>query len=89
MKKPKILVDLACARIAHAPAVLGPIEIHGHSEMPVCWRPLLQALADVVPISWIAAPRSVPEWLDGNRIEIRPSKPNDATGSMPRRSGSA
>jgi hypothetical protein len=79
MKKPKVLVDLACAGIAHAPAVLGPIEIHGHSEMPVCWRPLLQALADVVPLSWIAGPRSVPEWLDGNRIEIQRTRPNYAT----------
>jgi hypothetical protein len=38
MKKPEELVDLACARIAHAPAVPGPIEIHGHSEMPVSGR---------------------------------------------------
>ena len=79
MKKPRALVDLACARIAHAPAVLGPIEIHGHSEMPVCWRPLLRALADVVPVSWIAGPRSVPDWVHGKSIEIRRTEPNYAT----------
>ena len=78
MKKPKVLVDLARARIAHAPVVLGPIEIHGHSEMPVCWRPLLRALADVVPVSWVAGPRSVPDWVDGKSIKIQRTKPNDA-----------
>jgi len=78
MKKPKALVDLASARIAHAPVVLGPIEIHGHSEMPVCWRGLVPALAEVVPVTWIAGPRSVPDWLDGKRIEIRRTQPNDA-----------
>jgi len=78
LKKPKALVDLASARLAHAPVVLGPIEIHGHSEMPLCWRPLLPALAGVVPVTWIAGPRSVPDWLDGKRIEIRPTQPNDA-----------
>jgi hypothetical protein len=79
MKKPRALVDLASARIAHAPVVLGPIEIHGHSEMPVCWRGLLPALAEVVPVTWIAGPRSVPDWLDGKRIEIRRTRPNEAT----------
>jgi len=78
MKQPKALVDLACARIKHAPVVLGPIEIRGHSEMPVCWRPLLPALADVVPVTWVAGPRSVPGWLDRKRIEIHQAPPNDA-----------
>lgn len=74
MKKPRILVDLARAGIAHAPAVLGPVEIHGHSEMPVCWRPLLLALADVVPVTWIAGPRPVPGWLDTKRIKVQRAK---------------
>jgi hypothetical protein len=77
MKKPKALVELALARIAHPPTVLGPIEIHGHSEMPVCWRPLLPALAEVVPVTWVAGPRLVPNWVDGKRIEIRRTPTND------------
>lgn len=82
MRKPKALVDLARARIAHAPAVLGRIEIHGHSEMPVCWRPLLGALADVVQVTWVAGPRSVPEWVDGKRIQILRTEPNEATPEL-------
>lgn len=71
MKRPKELVELACARIEHAPTILGPVEIHGHSEMSPCWRPLLAALANVVPVAWIAGVRSIPVWLEGLKIEIR------------------
>jgi hypothetical protein len=70
------LVELACARIQHALAVLGPIEIHGHSEMSPCWRPLLAALARSVPVTWVAGPRAVPAWLEGKKIEIRYVKPD-------------
>ena len=45
MKRPAELVDLARSRIRHATAVLGEVEIHGHGEMPLCWRPLLFMLA--------------------------------------------
>jgi hypothetical protein len=33
MKRPTELVEFACKRFAHAKAALGPVEIHGHSEM--------------------------------------------------------
>ena len=46
MKRPRDLVELACSRIRHAPAVIGPVEIHGHSEMSPCWRPLLADVDD-------------------------------------------
>jgi hypothetical protein len=41
MKKPTDLVALACARIALTKTLLGPVDIRGHSEMPLCWRPLV------------------------------------------------
>jgi hypothetical protein len=82
MKQPKALVEQARARIAHAPAVLGPVEIHGHSEMPVCWRPLLRALADVVPVTCIAGPRSVPDWLDAKSIQILRTEPSAPTPEL-------
>jgi hypothetical protein len=77
-KKPKTLVDLACERAAYASVLLGPIAIRGHSEMPVCWRPLIDALSNVVPIIWVAGPRQVPDWVDGNRIEIQKREPSRA-----------
>ena len=78
MKKPKVLVELARARIPHAPAVLGSIEIHGHSEMPVCWRSLMLALAKILPVTWIAGARPVPEWINGAGIAVERAAPNDA-----------
>ena len=71
MKRPKELVELACSRIRHAAAVLGPVEIHGHSEMSPCWRPLLAALTTTVPVAWVAGARSTPSWLDKMKIDVR------------------
>jgi RecB family exonuclease len=77
MKRPKELVELACGRIRHASAVIGPVEIHGHSEMSPCWRPLLAALATPVPVMWVAGSRSVPLWLDAMKIDVRREAPTD------------
>jgi hypothetical protein len=77
MKRPKELVELACGRICHAPAVIGPVEIHGHSEMSPCWRPLFAALTTTVPVVWVAGSRSAPLWLDAMMIDIRREAPKD------------
>jgi hypothetical protein len=76
MKRPKEMVDLALKHIQHAAAVLGPIEVHGHSEMSPAWRELLKALAEVVPVVWVAGPRYVPAWLENTKVEIRQTKPD-------------
>jgi len=76
MKRPGELVELACKRIAYASAVLGPLEINGHSEMSPCWRPLLTSLAEVLPVSWIAGPRHIPEWLRKTKVAIRVELPD-------------
>jgi len=76
MRRPKELVDLACGRIDWAKVVLGPVEIRGHSEMSPCWRPLLHALAETVPVVWIAAPRHVPNWLREAKADVRTENPS-------------
>ena len=70
MMRPADLVAAARARLEHAPALFGPIEIVGITELSPVWRPLLHALAGHVPVRWIAGPRPVPDWLDGETIEI-------------------
>ena len=50
--------------------LFGPIEIVGITELSPVWRPLLHAIAGRVPVRWIAGPRSAPDWLDGDLIEI-------------------
>src|SRR3546814_17853600 len=42
MMRPTDLVARALERVAHAHAVLGPLEIVGITELSPCWRPLLQ-----------------------------------------------
>lgn len=68
--RPVDIVAAATARIGHAPAVLGPIEISGLTELSPCWRPLLRDLTAYIPVQWTAGPRSVPAWLDGTGVTI-------------------
>jgi hypothetical protein len=68
--RPADLVAVALARLEHAPALIGPVEVVGLTELSPCWRPLLQGLAAQVPVRWLAGPRSVPAWLEGSGIRI-------------------
>ena len=70
MMRPLDIVVAATARIAHAFAVLGPMEIVGLTELAPCWRPLLQALTVHIPVQWTAGPRSVPAWLEGTGVTV-------------------
>ena len=70
MMWPADLVAAGSARLEHAPALFGPIEIVGITELSPVWRPLLHAIAAHVPVRWVAGPRPVPDWLDGAAIEI-------------------
>jgi PD-(D/E)XK nuclease superfamily len=77
MKRPEQLVQLAMQRTGHAAKVIGPLEIHGHSEMSPCWRPLLRALAKVIPVTWVAGPRHIPAWLGEIGVKIATSAPTE------------
>ncbi len=70
MVRPADLVAAGLARLDHAPALFGPIEIVGITELSPVWRPLLHAIARRVPVRWNAGPRQVPDWLDGEAVEI-------------------
>ena len=75
MMRPADIVAAACKRLNHAPAVLGPVEIIGITELSPCWRPLLQALTAHTPVQWTAGPRSAPAWLEGTDVVVIRSKP--------------
>jgi hypothetical protein len=70
MMRPVDIVAAATARINHALAVIGAMEIVGLTELSPCWRPLLQALTAHIPVQWTAGPRSVPAWLDGTGVTV-------------------
>ena len=75
MMRPSDLVAASMLRLDHAPALLGPVEIVGITELSPCWRPLLRALAEHTPVRWIAGPRSVPDWLEGSAVTIDRDEP--------------
>ena len=76
MLRPVDLAAQARARIEHAPALFGEIDIVGISELSPCWRDLLFDLAATLPVRWNAGPRSVPTWLEQSVVEILRSVPD-------------
>ena len=56
MMRPADLVAAGLARLDHAAALFGPIEIVGITELSPVWRPLLHAIARRVPVRWNAGP---------------------------------
>jgi len=77
--RPVDIVAAAMRHIAHAPSVLGPMEIVGFTELEPCWRPLLQALTTEVPVQWNAGPRSVPAWLEATGVSVSHTAPGSPT----------
>lgn len=75
MMRPADIVAAACQRLEHAPAILGPVEIIGITELSPCWRPLLQALTAHTPVQWTAGPRSAPAWLEGTGVVVLRAEP--------------
>ena len=70
MMRPVDIVAAATSRIAHAPAVIGPVEIVGLTELSPCWRPLLKALTKHIPVQWTAGPRTAPAWLEDTGVSV-------------------
>lgn len=77
--RPSDLVAAALARVSHAPALFGRIEVHGHTEMAPVWRPMLTAIARVTEIVWIAEARYVPDWLPSTGIRVEARAPEQQT----------
>ena len=73
--RPFDLANKAIARIEHAGAIFGDIEINGLTELSPCWRGLLQAVGTHTAVEWVAGPRKVPDWLDDSSIHIQESAP--------------
>jgi hypothetical protein len=65
LRKPADIVELACARIAHAPKIFGEIVFKGMTDLHPVWRPVLKALTTIegFRFTWDAGPYPVPDWL--------------------------
>lgn len=75
MARPGAIAAAAMARLAHAPTVLGSIDVDGVDDVAPCWRALLMALTAQVPVRWLDGTRPVPAWLDGSAIEVARTAP--------------
>jgi len=75
MLHPPALLAAALARMAHAPALFGRVDVEGIADLAPCWRPLLLALAGQLPLRWMAGPRPVPSWLAGSATTVERSAP--------------
>ncbi len=75
MMRPADLVAAGMKHLDHAKALFGSVEILGITELSPCWRPLLLALSERIPVKWNAGPRSIPRWLNPERIEIVCAEP--------------
>jgi len=74
MMRPGDLVAAGLARLDHAATLFGSIEIVGITELSPVWRRLLHALANHLPVRWIAGPRPVPDWIDRETVTIERSE---------------
>lgn len=70
MMRPVDIVAAAIKQIVLAPAIFGQMEILGLTELSPCWRPLLRALAEHIPVQWTAGPRTTPAWLEGTGVHV-------------------
>jgi len=74
-RPPHEVVAAARARIALAPAVLGPVRVEGMTELHPVWRMLLLDIANHVQVTWDAGPREVPDWLAGTPVTVERCAP--------------
>jgi len=71
--RPSDLAARAMERLRHAPEVLGKVEFRRLPDLDPCWRPLVKAMAMVVPVTWDAGVFPVPDWLEGSALTVRRS----------------
>lgn len=70
---PRNLRDAALKRIRHAPRILGEIRIEGISFIAPVWRPLIEALREVVSVEWIAPTEADTGWFRGKIARLDPA----------------
>ena len=72
---PRDLRNAALQRIYGARRLLGPVCIEWLSFIPPVWRPLIAALAAVVPVEWRAPRHADTEWFSGRVTIVAPPAP--------------
>lgn len=73
------LVAQAAERAHLAPQLLGPLTFDRVDEVPPAYRPLLAAVAKLVPVQWRLASGSAPQWAAAAGIEVVTTEPTEPT----------
>ncbi len=73
MMRPTDLAAAAVTRLAHAPAILGAVEVQGLTALEPVWQSLLTEIAKQIPVCWNAGPREAPSWLGDTAIRLETS----------------
>jgi hypothetical protein len=73
------LCALAVGGVPHAPRLIGPLRIEGAHSIDPVWRPLINALCNVIEIEWREPAFCDGQWFQGNRTQ------SAAVGDCPRR----
>ena len=68
---PRDLRTEALRRIQHAPRIVGALRLDQILFVAPVWRPMLEALRDIIPVEWAAPVGADTEWFSG--AIIRPS----------------
>jgi hypothetical protein len=61
-RTPRELVGAACARVRHAPRAVGSVHLERVDEVAPVYRPLLEALAGAVRVTWRSTGATRPAW---------------------------
>ncbi|WP_247563532.1 PD-(D/E)XK nuclease family protein [Bradyrhizobium sp. 188] len=66
------LRDAALQRIRYAPKLVGTVRLEGLSFVQPVWRPLIQALENIVQVDWVAPRDAETEWFSGTITTVAP-----------------
>jgi hypothetical protein len=84
---PRDLRDAALRRLVHASAVLGTVELDGVVRIAPVWRPLLEAVARTVRLTWRNPGTSDIAWFPGDvysDLRPAPAEPEVVSCATPR-----
>jgi hypothetical protein len=73
-KLPRDMRDLAIANAARAPALLGAVTLERMAWVAPLWRPLINALSRIVPVSWQAPAAADTTWFEGKVVPLAAPK---------------
>lgn len=69
------LRDRALGHIANAPNVVGPLHLHRLISVEPIWRPLINALASIVEVTWDAPGTHDRDWFSGTILPTNLQSP--------------